>query len=85
MRRLVFEIQLIVQAIRGPKSWGRPHSTLSSLGTSLNVIVKQGKKNKLRTFVTQDEPHLPYEFTHLGMLERVSAYVENQVRITIIY
>ncbi|XP_015757927.1 PREDICTED: alpha-1,6-mannosylglycoprotein 6-beta-N-acetylglucosaminyltransferase A-like [Acropora digitifera] len=27
---------------------------------------------------TKDEPHLPYEFTHLGMLERVSAYVENQ-------
>jgi len=27
---------------------------------------------------TKDEPHLPYEFTHLGMLERVSAYVENK-------
>ncbi|KAL9958747.1 hypothetical protein ACROYT_G035803 [Oculina patagonica] len=26
----------------------------------------------------KEEPHLPYEFTHLGMLERVNAYVENQ-------
>ncbi|KAJ7360214.1 Alpha-1,6-mannosylglycoprotein 6-beta-N-acetylglucosaminyltransferase A [Desmophyllum pertusum] len=27
---------------------------------------------------TKEEPHLPYEFTHVGMLERVNAYVENQ-------
>ncbi|XP_073230424.1 alpha-1,6-mannosylglycoprotein 6-beta-N-acetylglucosaminyltransferase A-like isoform X3 [Porites lutea] len=27
---------------------------------------------------TEKEPHLPYEFTHVGMLERINAYVENQ-------
>ncbi|KAM7436454.1 hypothetical protein ABFA07_013721 [Porites harrisoni] len=27
---------------------------------------------------TEEEPHLPYEFTHVGMLERINAYVENQ-------
>ncbi|KAJ7372831.1 Alpha-1,6-mannosylglycoprotein 6-beta-N-acetylglucosaminyltransferase A [Desmophyllum pertusum] len=27
---------------------------------------------------TKEEPHLPFEFTHAGMLERVNAYVENQ-------
>lgn len=27
---------------------------------------------------TKDEPYLPYEFTHVGMLERVNAYVQNQ-------
>lgn len=27
---------------------------------------------------TKEEPHLPYEFTHVGMLERVKAYAENQ-------
>lgn len=26
------------------------------------------------------EPYLPFEFTHEGMLERVSALVQNQVR-----
>ena len=31
----------------------------------------------------QEEPHLPYEFTHVGMLERVKAYLENQVRTRI--
>ncbi|XP_078364223.1 alpha-1,6-mannosylglycoprotein 6-beta-N-acetylglucosaminyltransferase A-like [Oculina patagonica] len=27
---------------------------------------------------TEGEAHLPYEFTHVGMLERVNAYIENQ-------
>ena len=27
------------------------------------------------------EPYLPFEFTHEGMLERVSALVQNQVRV----
>ena len=33
----------------------------------------------LFSFSFQVDPYLPFEFTHEGMLERVSALVQNQV------
>lgn len=33
----------------------------------------------------QIEPYLPYEFTCEGMLQRVNAFIENQVPLFIVY
>ena len=33
----------------------------------------------LFSFFFQVDPYLPFEFTHEGMLERVSALIQNQV------
>ena len=35
---------------------------------------------KYRTIeISQTQPHLPYEFSHEGMLQRLSAYIQHQV------
>uniref|UniRef100_A0A3B3DEA7 alpha-1,6-mannosyl-glycoprotein 6-beta-N-acetylglucosaminyltransferase n=1 Tax=Oryzias melastigma TaxID=30732 RepID=A0A3B3DEA7_ORYME len=56
---------------------GRPHVMTVDFNNSLEF--ESAIKEIMRIKV---QPHLPYEYTCEGMLERVHAYVQNQVMIT---
>ena len=53
--------------------FAEPNSILQPVGNGENV--------KSLSFF-QEEPHIPIEFTHAGMLERINSFVENQVTIS---
>ncbi|KAL9986850.1 hypothetical protein ACROYT_G001056 [Oculina patagonica] len=49
-----------------------------SLSQKDKVLSCAASKGSINWKLSKGEAHLPYEFTHVGMLERVNAYIENQ-------
>ena len=47
---------------------------------SMNLFPKQFGLRSLLIFSLKETPRLPYEFTVAGMLERLNAYLEHQVK-----